>query len=124
MWEHWDGINENGDFWDPGMNSFNHYAYGAVGDWMFSAMVGISPDDDRGGAGYSRIIYSPLADKRVGFVKGSIKTANGTLMAEWKYLDDGRVHYELTIPDGTAAEVKIPGLDAITVEGGTHAFIV
>ena len=124
MWEHWDGINEEGDFWDPEMNSFNHYAYGSVGDWMFGAMVGISPDEENGGAGYRRIIYSPVTDKRVGFVKGSIKTANGKITSEWKYLDDGRVQYELILPKDVVAEVKISGLDPLSVEGGTHVFIL
>ena len=124
MWEHWDGINEEGDFWDPGMNSFNHYAYGSVGDWMFGAMVGISPDVERGGAGYSKIIYSPVADKRVGFVKGAIKTSRGKITAEWKYLEDGRIRYELTIPKGVTAEVKISGLKLLSVACGTHVFII
>ncbi|MNY50573.1 Bacterial alpha-L-rhamnosidase [compost metagenome] len=45
VWEHWDGIKEDGSFWSPDMNSFNHYAYGAIGEWLYRYVAGIGPDE-------------------------------------------------------------------------------
>ena len=120
IWEHWDGIKEDGSFWDTKMNSFNHYAYGSVYDWMFGDMVGITVCDD--GVGYEKINYIPHTDKRIGFAKGSLDTKRGKLSASWKYLPDGSVRYELNLPATTTAEICIPGLPRQTVTGGSYVF--
>lgn len=59
MWEHWDGINENGDVWSKDMNSFNHYAYGAVGDWIYGKACGIQIPED--GAGFAKVRVGAVA---------------------------------------------------------------
>ena len=123
MWEHWDSIREDGELWSADMNSFNHYAYGAVYDWMFGAMLGVEVDVDGGGAGYKRIIYAPVCDARIGSAKGSIDSRAGKIESAWEYLPDGRVRYELTLPKDTVATVRIDGLDEVTVCGGQHVFI-
>lgn len=76
MWEHWDGINENGDVWSKDMNSFNHYAYGAVGDWIYGKACGIQIPED--GAGFAKVRVAPLPDKRIGSLFASIDTRHGT----------------------------------------------
>ncbi len=121
VWEHWNGIKEDGSFWSWHMNSFNHYAYGAVYDWMFGVMVGI--DIPEGGEGYSKIIYKPHTDARIGYAEASVDTDRGTVCASWRYIDGGRIRYELTVPDGTEALVKIKNLPERTVRGGKFVFI-
>lgn len=119
MWEHWDCINDEGEFWSPDMNSFNHYAYGAVYDWIFGVALGIGVPDD--GAGYSRITVRPHADKRLGGADGSIRTKHGVIRSAWVYREGG-VRYEITVPHGVTAEICIPGLEKMTVTGGSYVF--
>lgn len=121
IWEHWDSRREDGSFWSASMNSFNHYAYGAVYDWMFGVMLGIQVDLD--GAGYGKITYAPTPDRRIGHACGSIESRRGLIASSWVYLPDGRVRYELTVPTGTAARVQIPGVKERIVSGGSFTFI-
>ncbi|MBR5528838.1 MAG: family 78 glycoside hydrolase catalytic domain, partial [Oscillospiraceae bacterium] len=120
MWEHWNSQKEDGSFWSTDMNSFNHYAYGAVYDWMFGDMVGLTVSED--GVGYERITYKPHTDKRIGFAQASLETKQGYLAASWKYLPDGTIRYELTLPATTTAVVTIPGLPERTLTGGSYVF--
>lgn len=120
IWEHWNSKKEDGSFWSTAMNSFNHYAYGSVYDWMFGDMVGLTVCDD--GAGYKKITYRPHTDKRIGFANGSLETRQGKLSASWKYLPDGTIRYELNLPAATTAEISIPGQAVRTVTGGSYVF--
>lgn len=122
MWEHWDSVNDAGEFWSDRMNSFNHYAYGAVYDWIFGYVGGIKLLDD--GAGYSHITVAPHADKRLGFVTVSYETRGGLLSSTWRYLDDGRVRYDITIPRGTVAELTLPGGVERTLSAGEYTYII
>ncbi len=119
MWEHWDGIKEDGTFWDVSMNSYNHYAYGAVYDWIFSVSAGIKPLED--GAGYKHISIKPNPDKRLGFLKAGIETHFGKLSSYW-YYKDNRVYYEFEVPNGTIAEIILPDGSKRTVHGGKYMY--
>jgi len=120
IWEHWNSKKEDGSFWSTAMNSFNHYAYGSVYDWMFGDMVGLTVCDD--GVAYKKITYKPHADKRIGFARASLDTRQGKLSASWKYLPDGTVQYALQLPATTTAEISIPGQPTRTVTGGSYVF--
>ena len=120
MWEHWNSLREDGSFWSTTMNSFNHYAYGAVFDWIFGAALGIKVLDE--GAGYSKVTVKPHTDRRLGFAEASIETAYGTLNSAWRYRGD-EIRFDLTIPDGCEAEVELPGGTTCTLTGGTYLFI-
>ena len=120
IWEHWDSINENGDMWSTDMNSFNHYAYGSVFDWIYGDMLGIKVCDD--GAGYKKIILAPLADKRIGYASGSINTRNGRVCSSWRYVGD-KVRYEFEIPENTIATIRIPGMPERVVKGGKYTIL-
>lgn len=95
IWEHWDGIHEDGSFWSADMNSFNHYAYGAVADWMFEQAAGILHDEAH--PGFSEMIYAPHPDKRLGWLQAKLNTRHGPVGALWVCDKDG-VRYELETP--------------------------
>lgn len=88
------------------MNSFNHYAYGAVADWMYGDAAGINTDPDR--PGFEHIIFRPLTDSRLSFVRAHIDTRRGRVESEWRREND-RVHYTFTVPAGAAATAVIGG---------------
>lgn len=119
VWEHWDGIKPDGTMWSTDMNSFNHYAYGAVADWMYGAAAGINSDPDR--PGFEHIIFRPVTDRRLDFVKASIDTRRGTVASEWRR-ENGRIKYIFTVPEGCCALAVIGG-EKHEVGAGTHEFL-
>ena len=106
IWERWNGIWPDGTMADKGMNSFNHYAYGAVGDWMFGTMAGINTDE--AAPGFKHIIFKPIPDDRLDFVKASILSRHGEVKAEWQRVD-GKVHYIFTVPQGCTGTATVEG---------------
>lgn len=118
VWEHWDSIKPDGTMWSTDMNSFNHYAYGAVADWMYGAAAGINADPDR--PGFEHIIFRPVTDRRLDFVKASIDTRRGTVASEWRR-ENGRIKYIFTVPEGCGASVVIGG-EKHEIGAGTHEF--
>ena len=118
VWEHWDGIKPDGTMWSTDMNSFNHYAYGAVADWMYGAAAGINSDPDR--PGFEHIIFRPVTDRRLDFAKASIDTRRGIVASEWRR-ENGRIKYIFTVPEGCDASVIIGG-EKHEVGAGTHEF--
>lgn len=114
IWEHWDGIRDDGTFWSTDMNSYNHYAYGSVVDWLYSAAGGIQPEK----AGFEEVIIAPVPDKRLGGIDVSFDTAYGTIKSAWHY-DGDKVCYEITTP--VKAAVIVNGKKH-TVESGTYSF--
>lgn len=118
VWEHWDGIKPDGTMWSTDMNSFNHYAYGAVADWMYGTAAGINSDPDR--PGFEHIIFRPVTDRRLDFVKASIDTRRGNVASEWRR-ENGRIKYIFTVPEGCCASAVIGG-EKHEVGAGTHEF--
>ena len=119
MWEHWNSIKEDGSFWSDAMNSFNHYAYGCVGDWMYSKICGV--DINEGGAGYTKIILAPKPIKRLGFARCSIDTVSGEIESAWYYSSDA-IHYEFRVPAGVSAKIILPDGRAYAVGGGSYCY--
>ena len=95
MWEHWDGIREDGSFWSTDMNSFNHYAYGAVADWVYSVAAGIKTEAER--PGFAHITIEPMPDSRLEYLSASIDTKYGTVSSKW-YFVGGKARYEIKTP--------------------------
>lgn len=118
MWEHWDGIKTDGSMWSADMNSFNHYAYGAVGDWLYGVMCGINPDENA--PGYRHSILRPVADTRLDAAQASVETDYGTLSSGWKH-EGGDVCYRFTVPQGTTATILVEGQ---TFEVGAGSYTV
>ena len=114
MWEHWDGIKPDGTFWDDDMNSYNHYAYGSVADWVFGVAGGIQPAE----AGYARARIAPHPDPRLNSLCAVLDTVHGRIRSFWKYTDSG-IRYEIDTPVRT--EVVLNG-KIRTVEKGKYLF--
>lgn len=121
MWEHWNSIKEDGSFWSTKMNSFNHYAYGAVADWMYGVICGVQTDKEK--VAYEKIRLAPHPIRRLGFAKCAIDTVRGRLESHWYYTAD-RICFEFTVPEGTEAEIVLPGGFSETVVGGSHCYSV
>ncbi len=121
IWEHWDSLKEDGSFWSTDMNSFNHYAYGSVFDWIFGVSLGITVSED--GAGYEKITVAPNPDKRLGFAKGSIDSRKGKVQVYWYYVGD-QVRYEITVPAETTATICLPGQPPKTFSNGTFVQLI
>ena len=116
VWEHWDGIMTDGGFWSPDMNSFNHYAYGAVADWVYGVAAGIQTVPEA--PGFRKIVIAPQPDERLGSLSASIDTRHGLVRSCWRY-DGGVVRYEIETPSPT--EIHISG-KVYFVEKGTYLF--
>ena len=116
MWEHWDGINENGDFWSKDMNSFNHYAYGAVADWVYEVACGIKPVEEY--PGFEKIIIQPTPTNKLDYLSAKIKTKYGVVSSKWYHLN-GAIKYEIETP--TCAKIIIDGI-VHEVNKGKYSF--
>ena len=116
MWEHWDGINENGDFWNKDMNSFNHYAYGAVADWVYEVACGIKPVEEY--PGFEKIIIQPTPTNKLDYLSAKIKTKYGVVSSKWYHLN-GAIKYEIETP--TSAKIIIDGI-VHEVNKGKYSF--
>lgn len=119
MWERWNCINEDGSFSSVSMTSFNHYAYGAVADWLYGVCAGINSLPD--GAGYKHIALAPKPSKNLGFVNCRIKTVSGEVISNWYYSGEF-IHYEFSVPAGTVAELTLPDGRKETLCGGEYIF--
>lgn len=114
IWERWDGIMENGNFQTPSMNSFNHYSFGAVGEWMYSTIAGI--DLDEAEPAYGHIVIRPQLGGGLSTAQGSLDTIRGKVSTSWKLQGD-QFQLELTVPVGAHATVYLPYTVSPT-EGG------
>lgn len=113
IWERW-----NGDTGDLAMNSFNHYALGAVTGFLYRRIAGIAAATP----GFGRIACRPLLDSRLGAGRCSVETARGRVASEWSFSPGGAASYRLVVPEGCVAEVTLPGSTAQAVVAGTHLF--
>ncbi len=116
VWEHWDSLREDGSFWDTSMNSFNHYAYGAVTDWVYSVSAGIQYVEDA--PGYERARIAPIPDNRLEWLRAEVDTRHGKIISYWRK-EDGFWRYEITTPVET--EIIIQDKRR-TVSAGTYYF--
>ncbi len=105
IWEHWDSIKEDGSFWPDDMNSFNHYAYGAIGDWLYQVVAGIKTDKDN--PGYKHIIIAPKPGGSLTTATATLESMYGQIKSAWELLDSKMV-LELIIPANTLATVLLP----------------
>lgn len=106
IWERWNSYMLDSGMGPRGMNSFNHYAYGCVCEWLWKTVAGIAADTAT--PGFRHIIMRPIPDRRLGFVKAHYQSAAGLIKSEWKYEGDKWI-WHFTIPEGATATVTLPG---------------
>lgn len=128
IWERWDGRKPDGTFQTPSMNSFNHYAYGAIGNWMYRELAGINSSEVIGETGYKKIILTPHfknnyvsekvgqqnENKTLNEVTSSLETYYGLIKSNWK-LKGNSVAYNVNIPINTTAEIHLPSAQAASL---------
>ncbi len=113
IWERWDGWTEDKGFQDVGMNSFNHYSLGSVGEWLYRYVAGIDTDPDF--PGFKRILLQPHPGPGLTFANASYDSAHGRIISNWKR-ENGMVTYNITIPANTTAQISIPAASAAQVK--------
>jgi alpha-L-rhamnosidase len=121
IWEHWDGIKQDGSFWSADMNSFNHYAYGAIGDWLYRVVAGI--DIDERNPGYKRVIIRPEPGVGMAWAEGRIQTLYGEVRCLWRRSDGNQMDIHVTIPPNAAAEIRLPYAPAVGVTENGEALL-
>ncbi|WP_339795792.1 family 78 glycoside hydrolase catalytic domain [Paenibacillus sp. FSL R5-0744] len=116
IWEHWDGIKQDGSFWSDDMNSYNHYAYGAIGDWLYRTAGGMELLE----AGYKKIRIQPQIGEHLTWVDASLESVHGTIKVTWKKQNEASVEMQVLIPSNTTAEIIIPTMNQDSIlESGT-----
>jgi len=116
IWERWDGQKPDGTFQDVGMNSFNHYAYGAIGEWLYRVVAGI--ETGPGAPGYSHVLVQPQPGGGIQWVKARLDTLYGEVASAWA-LEGERFEVSVAVPPNTRGTVRLPGASLADVtEGG------
>jgi alpha-L-rhamnosidase len=118
IWELWDALMPDGHVHEKGnMVSFNHYAYGAIGDWMYRRIAGIEAVE----AGYKRIRIAPMPDGGLTRVECTHKSPYGTIASRWRYEGNAFV-LDVEIPCNTSAEIVLPDGQTANIGSGEHHF--
>lgn len=129
VWEHWDSIKPDGSFWSDQMNSFNHYAYGSIGNWMYKVIAGL--DMDVTSPAYKKIKIEPkFAGISFTSAKAVHESMYGKILSSWQLTND-QVEMEVEVPPNTTADILLPKAKLADVfEGGQplvssdiHSFI-
>ncbi len=105
IWERWDGIKPDSSFQSVGMNSFNHYAYGAIGNWMYTTIAGINPDERQ--PGYKHVLIHPQPGGTLTNASGSFQSQYGKITSGWK-LVEGKMEMVVEVPPNTTATIVLP----------------
>jgi len=116
IWERWDGIKPDGSFQDASMNSFNHYAYGAIGHWLYSVVGGHDVDPDA--PGYKHVLIGPQLGGGLTYARTSVDSMYGKITSDWKLTEKG-FRLDVAVPPNTHATVRIPAssVDHVTESG-------
>jgi alpha-L-rhamnosidase len=127
IWERWDGWTEERGFFDPEMNSFNHYAYGAVGEWLYGTVAGLDLDPEA--PGWRRARLAPRPPVHPGLpnpplltsARAELETIHGGYRVEWS-IEGERFRFDAQVPAGCSARVELPDGSSDEVKAGLHRF--
>jgi alpha-L-rhamnosidase len=120
IWERWDGWTHDKGFQDPGMNSFNHYAYGAIGDWLYAVVAGIDLAPEA--SGYKRSLLHARPGGGLTYAKASLDSPYGLILSSWT-LESGVFTWDVTVPANTSSTLILPpeasgaSMDGNSVDG-------
>jgi alpha-L-rhamnosidase len=116
IWERWDGLKPDGSFQDPRMNSFNHYAYGAIGEWMYRVVAGLELDPQE--PGYKHVLVQPQPGGGLTSAEARLQTLYGEVASGWS-VADGKATVSATVPPNTHGTVRLPAaaLAGVTESG-------
>jgi alpha-L-rhamnosidase len=117
IWERWNGWTPEQGFYSPRMNSFNHYAFGAVGDWMYRYLAGLNPVEP----GYRRTELRPRPGGGFTQARATHDSLYGTHACGWR-IEDGKLHVDVSVPPNTTATLVLPDDVRLDVPPGQHAF--
>ena len=106
IWERWNSYTLEKGMGPKGMNSFNHYAYGCVCEWIWESAAGISSVIEQ--TGFKHISMAPIPDRRLGYIKAEYNSVAGLIKSAWRYEGEKWI-WEFTIPEGSTATVVVPG---------------
>lgn len=115
IWERWDGFVKGRGFQDPGMNSFNHWALGAVGEWIVETVLGLRQDP--ASIGWRGFIVDPAPGGELSSVRGTYRSPSGTIVIGWRRRPS-RFELDLTVPPGAFAQVILPADDPSAILSG------
>jgi alpha-L-rhamnosidase len=120
MWERWNSYSHKDGFGAAGMNSFNHYAYGAIGQWMYERVAGLAPDPAN--PGYKHFFVRPLIAPQLEHARAELETAYGKASSGWKK-EEGKIVMDVVVPPNTTATIEFPnGRKTETVSAGSYRF--
>jgi alpha-L-rhamnosidase len=120
MWERWNSYSHDNGFGDVEMNSFNHYAYGAIGDWLYERVAGLALDPTH--PGYKHFFVRPLISDALTFARAEIETPYGKAESVWKK-QNGKIVLDVIVPPNTTATIEFPdGRKPETVSAGNYHF--
>ena len=123
IWEHWDGLKPDGSMWSPAMNSFNHYAYGAIGEWLYTVVAGLNIDEEQ--PAFKHTIIRPRIGGDLSFAQASHLSPYGKISSRWE-IQGEKVSIEVSIPANATATlilddarnvVSSENVDVIVVDG-------
>jgi alpha-L-rhamnosidase len=112
MWERWDGWTKEKGFQSPHMNSFNHYSFGSVGEWLYRFVAGI--DQPPGGVGFERVRVRPHPGTSLNWAGATFRSPRGPIVSEWRR-DGDMLSLRVSIPPDVSAAVHVPSTDAASV---------
>lgn len=121
IWEHWDGIKPDGTMWSADMNSFNHYAYGSVGEWIYSRVLGINPIESS--PGFKCVHIKPLMNKKLSYVKGTFRSVYGAINVEWRVVGERKFELMVQVPFNTRAFIEFDNNTNITVHSDNNSLL-
>jgi alpha-L-rhamnosidase len=115
IWERWNGWTEQEGFFNPHMNSFNHYSLGSIGEWLFRHVAGMELDTNM--PGFQRFVLRPFVGKGLSFAKGCYKTMHGEIESDWRRAGE-RLSWAVRVPANTSARVCVPSEPGTQVKEG------
>ena len=121
VWEHWDGMKPDGTMWSPDMNSFNHYAYGAIGEWLYRVVAGIEWEEGAQAVGYKKSIIAPHIGGGLTEVDAAFESVYGQIAVKWSVVSKEEVHLTVKIPVNTTSTIRLIGATKI-IDGDGISF--